>query len=133
MVIAASLWSYLCFVLKQVDVLKYRTLNCETCMLYSRRIKVFKCQYAHVAHICLSFGCTDGDVDVGLYLITSGILSNISNINIRFWESWNLQSHVFCISKNPDLGKPQNISLFSISTPDQPRGGLYVTILGPLD
>ena len=46
-------------------------------MIYNRKIEVFKCQYAHFAHIRLSFGCTDEKMDFGLYLDTYGRISQI--------------------------------------------------------
>ena len=39
-------------------------------MIYSRKIEVFECHYAHFAHIRLSFGCTDEKMDFGIYLDT---------------------------------------------------------------
>ena len=47
-----------------------QTLNLEKCMIYSRKIDIFKCQYAHFAHIHLSFGCTDEKIDLSVYLDT---------------------------------------------------------------
>ena len=44
-------------------------------MIYSRKIEVCKCQYAHFAHIRLSFGCTDEKMDFGTYLDTYGRIS----------------------------------------------------------
>ena len=51
---------------------KSQTLNLEKCMMYSRKIEVFKCHCAHFAHIRLSFGCTDEKMDFGLYSDTYG-------------------------------------------------------------
>ena len=51
---------------KIVDFSKPQTLNLEKCMIYSGQIEVLKCHYAHVAHIRLSFGCTDEKMDFGI-------------------------------------------------------------------
>ena len=52
---------------ENVDFSKFEHLNIEKCMIYSRKIEIFKCQYTHFAHIRLSFGCTDEKIDSGLY------------------------------------------------------------------
>ena len=39
--------------------------------IYIPKIDICKCQYAHFAHIRLSFGCTDGKMDFGMYSDTS--------------------------------------------------------------
>ena len=57
---------------KQDDVSKFQTLNLEKCMIYSREIEIFKCQYTHFAHIHLSFGCTDEKMDLSIYVDTYG-------------------------------------------------------------
>ena len=44
-------------------------------MMYSRKVKVYKCQYVHFAHIRLSFGCTDEKIDLGICLHTYTRLS----------------------------------------------------------
>ena len=59
-------------VFKNVDRSKSQALNIEKYMIYSRKIEVVKCHYAHFAHIHLSFGCTDEKIDFGIYLDTDG-------------------------------------------------------------
>ena len=63
---------------KNVDFSKSQTLNVEKCMIYSRKIEVFKCNYAHFAHIRLSFGCTDEKIDLHIYLDTYWIFIKFS-------------------------------------------------------
>jgi len=60
------------YVLIYVHRSKYLTKS----MIYNRKIEVCKCQYAHFAHIRLSFGCTDEKIDFGIYLDTYGRFSN---------------------------------------------------------
>ena len=72
-------------------------------MMYSRKIKVFKCQYVHFAHIRLSFGCTDEKIDLGICLHTYTRFSCCFNSKLK---SWNAHGHIFRISQNPD--RPQN-------------------------
>ena len=54
-------------ILENVTIHDYKYLYM---LMYSRKIEVFKCQYAHFAHIGLSFGCTDEKMDLGIYLDT---------------------------------------------------------------
>ena len=49
-------------------------------MIYSRKIEVFKCHYAHFAHIRLPFGCTDEKMDFHLYSNTYGNFSKFAKI-----------------------------------------------------
>ena len=74
-------------------------------MIYSRKIDIFKCRYAHVAHIHLSFGCTDEKIGFGLYSDTYGKFSNLKKSKMWKLESCNVSGNVFRISKNPDTDK----------------------------
>ena len=56
-------------------------------LIYSRKIKVFKCQCAHFAHIGLSFGCTDEKMDLGIYLDTYTCWP--LSITRQWWNSGN--------------------------------------------
>ena len=85
---------------KHVKLHDYKYL----CMLmYSRKIEVFKCQYAHFAHIRLSFGCTDEKMDLRIYLTTSGRISQISK-----FENWNLRISLGTFSAYPNIQISQN-------------------------
>ena len=67
---------------KNVDFSKSQTLNLEKCMIYSRKIEVLKCHYAHFAHIRLSFGCTDEQIDFHIYLHTLGNFLKFTNLKM---------------------------------------------------
>ena len=70
-------------------------------MIDSRKIEVCKCQYAHFAHIRLSFGCTDEKMDFGTYLDTNCRIPQI--LKFAKLKFWNIHRHIFRISKRPDL------------------------------
>ena len=89
---------------KNVDFSKSQTLNVEKCMIHSRNIEVFKCHYAHFAHIRLSFGCTDEKIDVCIYLHTFGNCLKFPNLEMWKLKSCNVPGNVFRISKSPDVG-----------------------------
>ena len=63
-------------------------------MIYSRKIEVFKCQYAHFAHIRLSFGCTDEKMDCRLYLHTSWKLISYCQKIIAFFKKIKAFGHM---------------------------------------
>ena len=63
------------------------------------------CVYmAHFAHIRLSFGCTDEQIDFRLYLHNFGIFLNFPNLKIRNLKYCNVPGNVFRMSKSPDVG-----------------------------
>ena len=66
-------------------------------MMHTRKIKVFKCQYVHFAHIRLSFGCTDEKIDLVICVHTYTKCSCFLTYKMK---SWNVTGHVFRISKN---------------------------------
>ena len=70
------------FFFKNVGFSKSQTLNLEKCMIYSREIEVFKCHYAHFAHIRLSFGCTDEKIGFHIYLHTLVNFMKFPNLSI---------------------------------------------------
>ena len=81
-------------------------LNLQKCKMYSRKIGVFKCQYAHFAHIHSPFGCTDEKMDLSIYLDTySRNFQNFPNSKIWKLKCCNMSGSIFRISKNPDMGK----------------------------
>ena len=78
-------------------------------MIYSRKIEIFKCMYAHFAHIHSSFGCTDEKMEISLYLDTYGhFLKNAPKSIISELKCYNMSGNVFRISTNPDMGKVEN-------------------------
>ena len=89
---------------KKDDVSKFQTLHLGKCMMYSRKIEVFKCQYAHFAHIHLSFGCTDEKMDLGIYLDT--YRSKCQNLQMFKFENRNviICLGVFSAYQNKQIG-----------------------------
>ena len=68
-------------------------------------IEVFKCHYAHFAHIHSPFGYTDEKMDLSIYLDTYSRHFHFPNSQIWKLKCCNMSGSIFRISKNPDMGK----------------------------
>ena len=112
---------------RNVDFPKFQNLNLGKCKTYSRKIEMFKCQYAHFAHIHLSFGCTDEQIDFGLYSDTYGKIPKFPKSKIWKLKSCNVSGSIFRISKNPKciLVGGATLPQPAAATALSPQGGVY--------
>ena len=94
-------------------------------MIYSRKIDVFKCHYAHFAHIRLSFGCTDEKMNFRIHLHTFGNFLNFPILEMRKLKFCNVPGNVFRISKSPDVGKKMKNGKIKVFGPHPPQVTLF--------